>query len=64
MTNFIYCLNILELDRIGLKIGFLERVPKWRYRAIYDCLDIKGLKITKKFFLQLFKNFLYFFSSK
>ena len=52
------------LDEFGHKIGFLENVLKWRYRAVYNYLNIKQLKIIKKFFLQDFKNFLYFFSSK
>ena len=53
-----------HLDEFGLKIGFLESVLKWRYRAVYNHLNIKSLKIIKKFFLQDFKNFLYFFNSK
>ena len=53
-----------HLDEFGLKIGFLESVLKWRYRAVYNYLNIKGLKIIKKFFLHDFKNFLYFFNSK
>ena len=52
------------LDEFGFKIGFCESVLKWRYRAVYNYLNIKGLKIIKKFFLQDFKNFLYFFNSK
>ena len=53
-----------HLDEFGLKIGFFESVLKWRYRAVYNYLNIKGLKIIKKFFLHDFKNFLYFFNSK
>ena len=52
------------LDEFGFKIGFLESVLKSINHTVYNCLNIKGLKITKKFFLRLFKNFLYFFSSK
>ena len=52
------------LDEFGFKIGFCESVLKWRYRAVYNYLNIKGLKIIKKFFLHDFKNFLYFFSLK
>ena len=52
------------LDEFGHKIGFLESVPKSLNQAVYNYLNIKLSKITKKFFLQDFKNFLYFFSSK
>ena len=53
-----------RLDEFGHKIGFLESVPKSLNQAVYNYLNIKLSKITKKFFLQDFKNFLYFFSSK
>jgi len=56
--------NLSEIDEKRIEIGFIENVIKWRYRAVSNCLNIKRLKIIKKFFLQLFKNFLYFFSSK
>ena len=62
-TN-LYMLIFDPLDGFGLKIGFCESVLKWRYRAVLNYLNIKGLKIIKKFFLQDFKNFLYFFISK
>ena len=58
------CRFLRGLDGIGLKIGFLESVLKSINRAVYNYLNIKLSKITKKFFLQLFKNFLYFFNSK
>ena len=46
-----------HLDEFGLKIGFLESVLKWRYRAVYNYLNIKGLKIIKKFFYKTLKIF-------
>ena len=52
------------LDEFGHKIGFIENVIKSINHAVYNYLNIKQLKIIKKFFLQDFKNFLYFFSSK
>ena len=61
---YLYRVIFGRLDGFGLEIGFYESVLKWRYRAVLNCLDIKGLKITKKFFLQPFKNFLYFLSKK
>ena len=52
------------LDGFGLKIGFIESATKSINHAVYNHLNIKSLKIIKKFFLQDFKNFLYFFNSK
>ena len=53
-----------HLDEFGFEIGFLESVLKSINHAVYNCLNIKGLKIIKKIFLHDFKNFLYFFNSK
>ena len=49
-----------HLDEFGLKIGFLESATKSINHAVLNYLNIKGLKIIKKIFLQDFKNFLYF----
>ena len=62
--TYLYILVFDLFNGFGFKIGFCESVLKWRYRAVLNYLNIKGLKIIKKFFLQDFKNFLYFFISK
>ena len=58
--TYLYMLNFGHLDRFGFKIGFLESVLKSINHAVLNCLNIKELKIIKKFFSQLLKNFLYF----